>query len=63
MSLPLIEGYELGGDILCADCIGLYKQSTDTRGKELVPLFSSELKPTDQCVVCKRFLMKEPIDV
>ena len=62
MSLPLLAEYEINADIVCPDCLTLYKQSTDTRGIDLVPLFSAELKPTDQCVVCRRFLMREPID-
>lgn len=63
MSLPLLAAYEISGDILCTDCVGLYKTEKGIRPSEnIVPVFSAELKPTDQCIVCKRFLLKDPVD-
>lgn len=63
MSLPLLAAYEIEGDVICPDCFGLWHaEHTEKHDGERIPIFSAELKPTDQCIVCKRFLLKEPID-
>ena len=63
MSLPLLAGYEISGDVICPDCFSLYLvEHAEKHDGERIPLFSAELKPTDQCVVCRRFLLKDPVD-
>lgn len=63
MSLPLLAAYEIEGDVICPDCFSLWHtEHAEKHDGERIPIFSAELKPTDQCIVCKRFLLKDPVD-
>lgn len=63
MALPLLAAYEIEGDIICPDCFGLWHaEHVEKHDGERIPIFSAELKDTNQCVVCKRFLLKDPVD-
>lgn len=59
-NLPVLVAFEHGLEIICRDCVDTYR-STDAyqknRSLDVIPLFRSELLPTDRCSACGKFLL------